>query len=165
MLDFLKNEHIVNTCVIILLIAMLFMTFVNFNQINNNKQQENYCGCNQPVQQVNTDNNVVNVVNVNANNIVTDGNSNNNRLVLYYALWCGFSRQFLPAWEQIKTVITNTPDLNTVCEQYDCEEEKQSCQGVGGFPSIVLIKPDGTKIQYDQARSPEAVLAFVNSHK
>lgn len=167
MLDFLKNEHIVNTCVIILLIALLFMTFINFNKINNNQQQENYCGCNQPVQQPNIDNNIVNVNNV-VSNISTNNDKNNNnknKLVLYYAMWCGHSRQFLPIWEQIKSVIINTPDLNTICEQYDCEEQKMNCQGVRGFPSIMLIKPDGTKISYDNARSPEAMLAFVDANK
>lgn len=166
MLDFLKNEHIVNTCVIILLIAILCMTFINFSQINNNQQQENYCGCNQPVQQPSVANNVdnnSNISNENSGNIVVDNTKN--KLVLYYAMWCGYSRQFLPIWEQIRTVITNTPDLNTVCEQYDCEAQKQNCQGVRGFPSIMLIKPDGTQIPYQQDRSPEAILAFINANK
>jgi hypothetical protein len=162
MLDFLKNEQIVNTCVIILLIAILVMTFINFSQINNNGQnQENYCGCGQP-QLNNITNNTNTNTDINNNNNV---NVSNNKLVLYYAMWCGYSRQFLPIWEQVKSVISNTSDLNTTCEQYDCEAQKQSCQGINGFPSIILIKPDGTKIQYQNERSPEAILAFVNANK
>lgn len=176
MLDFLKNEQIVNTCVIILLMAIVVMTFINFSQINNNKQ-ENYCGCNMPAKQLEIDNNIHNDVKQNDtldNDSITDNYVANNqtieiedgnKLILYYALWCGFSRQFLPIWEQVKTVIKSTPELNTSCVEYDCEAQKQMCQAVDGFPSIILIKKDGTKIKYNGQRSIESLLEFVNSNK
>lgn len=161
MFDFLKNEHIVNTCVVILLIAILFMTFVNFNQINNTQQQENYCGCDKPVQQT-----IYNLKNVAADNTLKNiDNDNKNKLVLYYAMWCGYSRQFLPTWEQIKLEILNTSDINTVCEQYDCSQQQNNCDGIEGYPTIILIKPDGTKIPYNNARSLEAMMSFVNENK
>lgn len=165
MLDFLKNEQIVNTCVIILLVAILFMTFINFNQINSqvHTQQENYCGCDKPTQvfqQIETQQSPTT-----KNNSDNSENSNKNKLILYYAMWCGYSRQFLPVWEQIKTVVENTPDLNTICLQHDCDAEKQMCENVKGFPTVILIKPDGTKIHYQEARTVESVLSFVNKNK
>ena len=120
----------------------------------------------QQPQQLQVENNIQdNIQNNTQDNINTAPTNNKNKLVLYYALWCGHSRNFLPIWDQVRAVIENSPDLNTECIQYDCEAQKQSCQGVNGFPSVVLIKQDGTIIQYNQSRTPEALLTFVNANK
>jgi thiol-disulfide isomerase/thioredoxin len=167
MLDFLKNEHIVNTCIILLLIALLIMTFVNFTHVNGNvTQYENYCGCNydktqpQPVQ-------LQPLVQV-----VSQNNSNNNnkvggnKLILYYAMWCGYSKQFLPVWEKIKAEVNSKQELNVSCEQYECDEQREICnvEQIDGFPSMILVKSDGTKIPYKNQRSVEAVLSFLNTN-
>lgn len=186
MFDILKNEQFVNVCIIILVITTVFITLFNFNKINNyNLSQENYCGCDQPVlpvhngniqlnsllvdNNINNNNNVNNISNNNNVNNIDNNNinniNNNNKLILYYAMWCGYSRQFLPIWEQIKSAVEQTPDLHTDCVQYDCEAQQQNCQGINGFPTLTFIKNNGTKIVYNGERSVQAILSFINTNK
>jgi len=78
------------------------------------------------------------------NDNTTNGNSQSMpKLVLYHTQWCGFSKRFMPDWQSIK----NTTD-NVIFEEYDCDKDKEQCsaQNIVGYPSLILFKPDGTKV-------------------
>jgi hypothetical protein len=79
-------------------------------------------------------------------------------LKLYYTNWCGWSQKFLPVWENMTQTVKN---CNLI--KIDCESQKSQCDGVAGFPSLVLEK-GGKKIPYSGNRTEEDIVNFINSH-
>lgn len=77
-------------------------------------------------------------------------------LKLYYTNWCGWSKKFLPTWDELTK---NVKDV--AFEKIDCE--KQKCENVPGFPFIVLEK-NGKKINYNGNRTYDDVLKFLTSN-
>lgn len=169
MLNLLDKDNVVNTCVILLLVAILAMTFINFNQINSYKQENYSCGCDGPIQQPINKQDAPSGTQSNAisNSNQSVENDGKNKLILYYTTWCGYSRNFMPIWNQIGEVVNNTPELNVKCEQHDCDKERNICNvaNVNGFPTMIFVKSNGVQIPYEGARSLNAILEFVNKNK
>jgi hypothetical protein len=86
-------------------------------------------------------------------------------LTLYYTDWCGYSRMFLPEWAKIKE-----SEISTLVnfEQYECDNAAQKCaeNKIRGFPSLILHKADGKKVNFPDTlkRDLNGVISFVKSN-
>lgn len=85
-------------------------------------------------------------------------------LILYYTEWCGFSRQFLPVWDDLEKDIKNT-DINIDLIKIDCEKNKDKCinNNIRGYPTVVL-EVNGKKIEYKSMRNVESIKKFIIEH-
>lgn len=88
-----------------------------------------------------------------------------NEIILYYANWCSFSRQFLPVWEKFEAYgKANLPNLRisrVLCE--DGNETVCKQKGVLGYPSVILYTATG-EIPYNSAdRTLNALIEFVKN--
>ena len=81
-------------------------------------------------------------------------NQNKNRIVLYYAKWCGFCKDLLPKWAAFEQ--RNSDKI--IIEKVDCESSK--CD-VGGFPTIKLYKLNGEVVNFDGPRTLEGLENFI----
>jgi len=79
-------------------------------------------------------------------------------LKLYYANWCGWSKKFLPTWDQLENKVKNVK-----FEKIDCEKNKGMCENVPGYPFLILEK-NGKKVPYNGDRSYEDVVKFLNKN-
>ena len=83
-------------------------------------------------------------------------------MVLYYATWCGHSRDFLPVWEQFEEYATaNLTDIKAV--KIKCEGDKESfCsqKGVEGYPTVMLHSQAGETVKFNGDRSLEELIEF-----
>lgn len=98
--------------------------------------------------------------------VVTSNNTNNkSELALYMTTWCGYSKQFMPVWEEIKKEVENKK-LNVSITTHDCDKEAELCnkKGVEGFPTIILHLSDGRNLQYQGERTVQGVLQFVQKN-
>ena len=85
--------------------------------------------------------------------------SSNPTLKLYYTNWCGWSKKFLPVWDQLSKL----KQINIPMEKIDCEQNKDACKGIPGFPYVVLEK--GTdRIEYKGNRTARDIINFVNKN-
>ena len=87
------------------------------------------------------------------------------QFVLYYANWCGYSKQFLPEWnkfvEYAKANLSKVDVKEIVCEGDG--EKVCSDHQVRGFPTVRLYK--GSQMQeYDGERNAQALIDYVNKH-
>ena len=80
-------------------------------------------------------------------------------LKLYYTNWCGWSKKFLPVWNQLKTF----KKLNIPMEKIDCEKNKEQCNGIPGFPYVVL-ETRNKRIEYKGNRTARDIENFVKNN-
>jgi len=86
-------------------------------------------------------------------------NINQPVLKLYYANWCGWSKKFLPVWDQLKAF----KKLNIPMEKIDCEKNKEQCNGIPGFPYVVL-ETRNKRIEYKGNRTARDIENFVKNN-
>lgn len=88
-----------------------------------------------------------------------------NRLCLYYADWCGYSRQFLPIWKNLKSeILSSNLKQKVVLEEYECDKDKEKCNGVGEYPTVILHKENGENKEYQGQREKNEILGFIKSN-
>jgi len=91
-------------------------------------------------------------------------------IVLYYAMWCGYSKMFLPEWEKFVAYagknIKNVKVTSIRCEGGDEVTCKQ--KGVDGYPMVILYLNDGSEIPFQvnsaDERTSDNLVKFVNNH-
>ena len=91
---------------------------------------------------------------------------NTNELVLYYATWCGYSRMFLPQWEEFTTYAkANLPQLKIT--PIRCEDGNESVctqKGVQGYPTVILYLANGQEITFAGDRTKDGLVTFVSKY-
>jgi thiol-disulfide isomerase/thioredoxin len=89
-----------------------------------------------------------------------------NKIILYYASWCGYSKSFLPIWDKfVEYANKNIPDLDVQTKRCEDGTEAECMQdGVEGYPTVILILNDGTKIPFESDRTSEKLIEFVTKH-
>ena len=98
------------------------------------------------------------------NNEVEDASVNNavenasaqKVLMLFYAEWCGASRQFLPVWDEIvESDMVNTQKINV-----DDNQELANKFNIQYLPTIYLVNGNN-RIKYEGKRTKNSILQFV----
>lgn len=89
-----------------------------------------------------------------------------NKIVLYYADWCGHSNNFLPIWKKfINECKSEYP--NVLIDTIECSGgNSDMClqKGIEGFPTVMMYKTDGSSQQFNDNRTVEALLSFVKKN-
>jgi thiol-disulfide isomerase/thioredoxin len=86
-------------------------------------------------------------------------------LYFVYATWCPHCKTVLPAMKELAAKSPIDVDGKKVGVVLVESEEKEKIAGlpvkIEGFPTFFLKKADGTVMEYNGEREPEALLAFV----
>ena len=89
-------------------------------------------------------------------------NSSSDKFVLYYAPWCGHSKNFLPIWDNFKKTMKNNPKVKII--KINCDETNEcDKKNVPGFPTCILYKK-GKEIQFNGERTLKSLNSFVKEH-
>lgn len=89
------------------------------------------------------------------------GVKSSSKLTLYFAPWCGWSKKFLPAWEELQKQNLGVEYITLNCDE---DKNKQMCGTVNGFPSVVLTTSSGKNITYNGNRTVEDLVSFVKTN-
>jgi thioredoxin-like negative regulator of GroEL len=90
---------------------------------------------------------------------VNEQQNNSPQLVLFYTNWCGYSRQFLPIWEECKKVF-NAKYPNLALVDIECSDKDARCQGIRGFPTVKFFK-DGQIEEFMGPRTVQGIEQFI----
>jgi thiol-disulfide isomerase/thioredoxin len=93
-------------------------------------------------------------------------NEPKHELTLFYAMWCGHSRAFLPEWTKFEEWAKNNVDKVRVgsvrCE--DGNEATCSQKGVRGYPTVMLYLADGSAHKYEGERTVDGLKQFIGEY-
>ena len=93
-------------------------------------------------------------------------------VALFYAPWCGHCKTFKPEFEKAKEEldgkISNKAELKGKKVRFvkiDCDEEENKAiakkYDISGYPTVKIIKSDGSDIEYDGGRSLEGLRKYL----
>lgn len=88
---------------------------------------------------------------------------NNTKLVYYYMEGCGHCNNFNSVW----TDFTSQYEGNLTLEKLNQKDHESDIKkhNITGFPSVVLVSPNGDKIaDFEEDRSVESLNDFINKH-
>jgi hypothetical protein len=87
-------------------------------------------------------------------------------IILYYAMWCGHSRSFLPEWEKFEAYAKNNfPNLRV--SRVRCEDGNEATcmqKGVEGYPTVILYPMGGSEKMFDGTRSSDSLIKFIQQN-
>lgn len=103
-------------------------------------------------------NNIENIISDAEDRLNIDGDSK--KCILFYAPWCGYCKQFMPAWNKFEEKMKNKINI----EKIDCVENPEQCKkyDIQGYPTIKLV--NGNKItEFNGPRNVESLIKFVST--
>ena len=145
-MEFFKNIKWYHIIIICLIIILIFLIFTNNNC--NFKMNQNA------------------LVNQEGFDSEKKNDFMNNKIILYYATWCGHSISFLPEWERFETYAKNNlPDI--FVNKIKCEENNKilcNQKGIKGFPTVILYNKKGEEIIFNDDRKMQNLIDFIKKH-
>lgn len=86
------------------------------------------------------------------------------KVLLFYAEWCGHCQSLKPKWNEAKAKFPKTVEVKECNADEEADKPDFEKHGVNSFPSIKLVKADGTVVDYSGDRSANDIVGFVESN-
>lgn len=81
--------------------------------------------------------------------------------IYYYMNECTYCKKFNPIWDELKNKFNKKyKDSNIKFSKIERAEINDS-DNVKGFPTLRVVKKDGTQIDYNDERDPDKIIAFL----
>lgn len=88
-------------------------------------------------------------------------NINSSELTYYYMEQCGHCKRFTPEWDKFSKKYSSNKNFN--CSKIEAKNVDSSVE-IKGYPTVILYKPDGTKIVFDGERNENGLINFLSEN-
>ena len=86
-----------------------------------------------------------------------------NWLIEFYAPWCGWCKKLVPTWTEMGDKLSGNKDISI--GKFDATQDGSGPvaekYGVKGFPTIILVKKDGSFVKFGGSRNTEGFISFI----
>lgn len=87
-------------------------------------------------------------------------------LMYFSATWCGHCQDFKPTWEKLQKYVKNNSDdfaSSVKLINYDSDRDTKQFEkyNVKQFPTLILLKDDGSTIKFEENRDLETLKSFI----
>ena len=145
----------------ILIIILLIIITVSIIMLPNNSQNTTTGTCNMVCPSIKQEQPIKSNEHFEAETKIS--NEPKPELVLYYATWCHYSREFLGDWSKFDQYAKdNLPKIRVMAVR--CEGENEAtCQqkGVNSYPTVILYMVDGSEHKFEGPRTVDGLKQFV----
>lgn len=163
-------KYIIFAIILLSLLSLSIVAIINYNNYNAIMQNNNNIiqpdiQQTQPIQPVQPTQQT-SAVEPFENKGGRDIDNKKGEIILYYATWCGYSRNFLPEWEKFEIYAKNNLP-NCRVRSIRCESDNEALcfqKGIEGYPTVVLYPTNGTEIKFDKERTSDKLVEFVKEH-
>ena len=83
-----------------------------------------------------------------------------NTLVLLHSNSCGHCHTLRPTWDKVKKSLSQSNPNISVVELEHSQIDTQQFPNIKGYPTIVLVKPNGQRFEYSGDRSFDSIVSF-----
>jgi thioredoxin-related protein len=87
-----------------------------------------------------------------------------NTLALFKMEGCSHCVAFRDTWATLDGLISTQFGGTVSTKTYDSQDEETNKYNVSGFPTIMLLKSDGTSLKYEGNRTTDDILNFVRTN-
>lgn len=86
-----------------------------------------------------------------------------NEIILYHASWCSACHEMMSEWDKFAKL--KIPNLKITKIRCDGGNETTCFQrNIKGYPSIILYKANGEQVEFEEQRTAQNILNFVQNH-
>lgn len=161
MLTMPKNKH---TCAVVGLVVLLLVVVVALYHMRKNTQEHFSAVNNNNVQRQMSDT-LINSTSIKPNLTPAKGEC---VVALFYADWCPHCQHFKPHFKKAISSLngkTGKDGKKIRLEMVDCDADKNVSRqyDVSGYPTVKLIKDDGTQVEYGGERTYEGLRKYLVS--
>jgi thiol-disulfide isomerase/thioredoxin len=82
-------------------------------------------------------------------------------IMLFHLPTCGYCIDMMPEWDKFQDEYQNNPDITVVKVNGANDQNLTKKYGVNSFPTVILVKDDGTEKIYEGARTAEGLKQFI----
>lgn len=94
-------------------------------------------------------------------------NSSQYTLVYLYMNGCSWCERFSPQWDAlVDTRSAELRQMGVATVKYERSEDgaKIYAADVRGYPTVLLVRPDGSRVKFDGERTPDGIMAFLRGN-
>ncbi|KAJ8773354.1 hypothetical protein K2173_028531 [Erythroxylum novogranatense] len=92
-------------------------------------------------------------------------NSGKNVLLEFYAPWCGHCQKLAPILEEVAVSYQSDPDVLIAKFDASANDVPNDSFEVQGYPTVYFRSASGNVLQYDDDRSKEAIVSFIEKNR
>lgn len=170
----LKSLDSLTIIIILLIVIILLLLYLNFKKMS---EISSDCSCTvspkiEKLENVQPLSNTQPIIEPKVNNIVAIPSIEQDHVfAVYYATWCGYSRDFLEEYNNrlLPELDEKHPEIKARVKFVlnDCDKDKELCikNNIDGFPTLILHKPNGQNIEFNSgARTTATIIKFIQDN-
>jgi thiol-disulfide isomerase/thioredoxin len=163
----IKSLDSLTIIIILLIVIILLLLYLNFKRMVDISSE---CSCTLRPKLENLENVQPLVIKEKEIKLVSSALEQEHVFAVYYATWCGYSRDFLEEYNnRLLPELEKYPEIKGRVKFVlnDCDKHKELCikNNIDGFPTLILHKSNGQNVEFNSGtRTTATIIKFIQDN-